>query len=127
MSATTWGTPELDGIKPAPEAKRDEWDGRAHNRLWNWCSGTCAASIKLYGQGATGKRLRRMDYLRRARDTWLLDMRTTPREDITQGYADTMWQELMDAAEEAAARDILGDERLAIRYLALQPPKVRKA
>lgn len=127
MTDADRNTREFETIPPAPTAKRDEWDGRAHNRLWNWCSGTCAASIKLYGQGSTGKRLRRMDYLRRARDTWLLDMRTTPREDITQGYADTMWQELMEAAEQAAARDILGDEGVALRYVALVPAKPGRA
>lgn len=116
MTGETWN-PEPETALPT---KRDEWDWRAYRRLWNWMSGTTAASRERYGVGPTPQRRQRMACLLRARDLWLMDVRSMERAEVTQAYADELWADLMQGAERQAAHDVLGNAEKAVRYEPLQ-------
>lgn len=107
-----------------PEQPFDEWEARAGRRFMGYLWRTGRQAAERYGEGkylghqigvtVHPQRAARMKFLLRGKAIWTEELRNCKPAERTQEYADTLFAELMEAAEGQAAKEILGDEALMV-------------
>lgn len=112
-------------VETGPAWDGDEWDDRANRRFMGYLWRTGRAAARVYGEGkylghtlgvsVHPNRAARMKFLLTGKRAWSHEMRHCKPAERTQMYADSLWRELMEAAEKQAAKEVLGDEALALR------------
>lgn len=86
-----------------------QWENAGRVRLWKYCADTVDYSNRTFGTAQwvngqsvqTEARKARMACLQTAKNTWVLDMTTSPVEQSRE-YQDELWRDLMAAAERQA-------------------------
>lgn len=112
-------------VQTEAEWDGDQWDDRANKRFMGYLWRTGKAAARVYGEGTYlghslgvtvhPKRAARNKFLLIGKRAWSHELRHCKPAERTQAYADSLWRELMEAAEQQAAREVLGDQTAALR------------